>query len=89
LTLEISKLESKKEDVQQKIQNNQLIVQENLFIISPAIESEAHIDPNKLLTVAIVVAVGGITSLFIVFILHLGDHQYLLTLQLVDTIMKR
>jgi succinoglycan biosynthesis transport protein ExoP len=70
LKLDISKLENKKEEIQQKIEENRLFVEENLSIVSPAIEPEEPIGPRTLLNVAIAGVIGGIASLFIVFVLH-------------------
>jgi succinoglycan biosynthesis transport protein ExoP len=70
LNLEISRLENRKEEIQEKITNNQLIVKENLSVVSPAIEPEVPVGPKKLLNVAITGVVGGMTSLFAVFIMH-------------------
>jgi succinoglycan biosynthesis transport protein ExoP len=70
LKLEISRLENKKEETLQKLKENRLIVKDNLLVVSQAIEPEQPVGPRKLLNVAIAGVVGGMTSLFIVFISH-------------------
>lgn len=70
LKLEISKLENRKEDNQQKINDNQLIVKDSLLVVSQAIEPEIPVGPRKMLNVAIAGVVGGMISLFIVFLME-------------------
>jgi succinoglycan biosynthesis transport protein ExoP len=70
LNIDISKLENKRNELDEKIKTNQLMVQESLTIVSRAIEPENPVGPKKLLNIAIAGVVGGMTSLFIVFILH-------------------
>jgi succinoglycan biosynthesis transport protein ExoP len=70
LKLEISKLENEKEETQQKINENRLIVKDNLLVVSQAIEPEVPVGPKKLLNVAIAGVVGGMISLFIVFLME-------------------
>jgi succinoglycan biosynthesis transport protein ExoP len=67
--LEISKLQNKKVEIEQKILENRLIVKEDLSVVSPAIEPEEPVGPRKLLNVAIAGVVGGMISLFIVFLM--------------------
>jgi succinoglycan biosynthesis transport protein ExoP len=70
LNVDISKLENKKNELDNKIKNNQLLVQESVTVVSRAIEPEKPVGPKKKLNVAIAGLVGGMISLFIVFILH-------------------
>jgi succinoglycan biosynthesis transport protein ExoP len=70
LKLEISRLENKKEETLQKLKENRLIVKDNLLVVSQAIEPEEPVGPRKLLNVAIAGVVGGMISLFIVFIME-------------------
>jgi succinoglycan biosynthesis transport protein ExoP len=69
LKLEISKLENQKEETLQKLEENRLIVKDNLMVVSQAIEPEGPVGPRKLLNVAIAGVVGGMISLFIVFLM--------------------
>jgi succinoglycan biosynthesis transport protein ExoP len=70
LNVEISRLENKRNELDEKIKENGLKVQENITIVSKATEPEKPVGPNKRLNVTISGAVGGMVSLFIVFILH-------------------
>jgi succinoglycan biosynthesis transport protein ExoP len=70
LKLEISRLENKKEETLQKLKENRLIVKDNLLVVSQAIEPEQPVGPRKLLNVAIAGVVGGMISLFIIFLME-------------------
>jgi succinoglycan biosynthesis transport protein ExoP len=70
LNVDISKLENKKNELDEKIKTNQLMVQESIGLVSRAIEPEKPVGPKKKINVAIAGMVGGMTSLLIVFFLH-------------------
>jgi succinoglycan biosynthesis transport protein ExoP len=69
LNVELSRLENKRNELEQKVINNELKIQESVMVVSRAIEPEIPIGPKKMLNVAIAGVVGGMISVFIVFLM--------------------
>lgn len=68
--IEIQKLESQKKEILDKINSSNIIPQEYITTASPAIPPESPIAPKKVLNVAIAGVVGGMLSIFVVFLKH-------------------
>jgi succinoglycan biosynthesis transport protein ExoP len=69
LKIELTKLENKRNEMEQKVVNNELKIQESILVVSRAIEPETPVGPRKVLNIAISGVVGCMFSLFIVFFL--------------------
>jgi capsular polysaccharide biosynthesis protein len=68
--IEIQKLESQKQDILDKINNNTIVPQEYVTTASPAIPPEKPIAPRKVLNVAIAGVVGCMFSFLVVLFKH-------------------
>lgn len=70
LRVEMKKLEARKEELIQRIEETGFISSQHIIITSPAIPPERPIAPKKALNIAIAGVVGLMVSVFIVFFRH-------------------
>lgn len=70
IIIELEKLESKKAEIIEKMNNALFVSQEKLMIVSPAITPESPISPRKMVNIALAGVVGGMLSLLVVFFMH-------------------
>lgn len=68
--IEIQKLESQKQEILEKINNNTILPQEYVTIANPAIPPERPIAPRRAMNVVFAGVIGVILSLTIVFFKH-------------------
>ncbi|WP_202079452.1 YveK family protein [Caldalkalibacillus salinus] len=67
IDIKITELQNRKNNLEQRIAEEQFAVEENLLITSQAVEPESPASPNKKLNVAIAGVLGVMISVFVVF----------------------